>query len=264
MIIVAERINSSRKSIAQAIENKDAEFLKAEALAQEKAGATYIDVNAGTFVNDEADRLKWVVEVVQEATTLPLCLDSADSEVIKKVLPLVSQTPMINSITLEPNRLENILPLAVENNTRLIALCQSSSAMPTNAEAKVDLADQLVAKASEAGLPLEDLFIDPLIFPISTDSGSALASLDAIETIMKKYPTVHTICGLTNVSFGLPNRKLINRTFLVGAIGRGLDSAILDPTDPELKSSLLTALMMAGKDNYCMGYITAFKHGELA
>ena len=263
MLIIAERINASRKSISQAISDGDREFIQNEAKNQDKAGGDYIDVNAGTFVGEEAEKLKWVIEAVQEVTEKPLCIDSPDPEVIKTMVPLVKKTPMINSITLEPERLEGILPIVAENKTKVIALCQSEDAMADTADDKVKMAEQLVEKVTAAEIPLDDLYIDPLVYPLSTNTQSAIATLEAIERIMKGFPGVHTTCGLTNVSYGLPARKLINRTFLVSAIGRGLDSAILDPTDNALYGSLKAALSVNGRDDYCMEYITAFREERL-
>ena len=263
MLIIAERINASRKYIAQAITSEDMGFIQDEAKAQDQAGADYIDVNAGTFVGEEADKLKWIIEAVQAVTEKPLCIDSPDPEVIKAMIPLVNKTPMINSITLEPERLEGILPIVAEYKTKVIALCQSEDAMADTADDKVRMAGQLVKRVQDAGVPLDNLYIDPLVYPLATNTQSAVATLDAIERIMKSFPGVHTTCGLTNVSYGLPSRKLINRTFLVAAITRGLDSAIMDPTDKQLYASLKAALSVNGKDDFCMEYITAFRGGRL-
>ena len=263
MIIIAERINSSRKPIAQAIASNDADFIQNEAMAQAQAGSDYIDVNAGSFIGEEARRLKWLIEVVQDVTDHPLCIDSPDPGVIKSVLPVVKTTPMINSITLEPYRLEGILPLVLEYKSKVVALCQAETSMAQTTEEKVTMACQLVEKVTTAGVPLDDLYIDPLVYPISTNTESALSTLDAIEQIMERFPGVHTTCGLTNISYGLPNRKLANRTFLVAAISRGLDSAIIDPTDRGLYGSLKAALMVVGKDKFCMEYLTAFRGGRL-
>ena len=262
MLIIGERINASRKSIAEAISLRNAAFIQKEAKTQTAAGADYLDVNAGTFVGEEAKHLQWVIETVQEVTDLPLCIDSPDPSVIKAVIPLAKKTPMINSITLESFRLEEILPLVAEHKTKVIALCQSGDSIADIAEAKVKMAGQLVEKVKGAGIPLDDLYIDPLVYPLATNDRSALATLDAIEQIMKQFPGVHTTCGLTNVSYGLPNRKLVNRTFLVAAIGRGLDSAILDPTDNQLFGALKAALMIAGKDEFCIEYIVGFREGR--
>lgn len=263
MLIIAERINASRKSIAEAIFYKNVAFIQNEAKTQATAGADYIDVNAGTFVGEEAEQLKWLVEVVQEVTDLPLSIDSPDPSVIRAMIPLAKKPPMINSITLEPSRLEEILPLVAEHKTKVIALCQSGDSIADTGEAKVEMAGQLVERVKAVGIPLDDLYIDPLVYPLATNDRSALATLDAIELITKQFPGVHTTCGLTNVSYGLPNRKLVNRTFLAAAIARGLDSAILDPTDKQLSGALKGALMIAGKDEFCMEYIAAIRKGRL-
>ncbi|MDP1993543.1 MAG: dihydropteroate synthase, partial [Syntrophales bacterium] len=188
MLIIAERINASRKTIAHAISTADRAFIQGEAKAQTQAGADYIDVNAGTFVGEEADKLKWIVEAVQEVTDLPLSIDSPDPEVITAVMPLLKKTPLINSITLEPSRIEGILPLIVAHKTKVIALCQSEQGSAETTEHKVALAGQLVEKLTKAGVPLDDIYIDPLVFPLSTNPQSANATLDAIGEIMKTFP----------------------------------------------------------------------------
>ena len=262
MLIIGERINASRKPIAEAIASRNAAFIQNEAKAQAMAGADYLDVNAGTFVGEEARHLQWVIETVQNVVDLPLCIDSPDPSVIKATIPLTKKTPMVNSITLEPSRLEGILPLVSEYKAKVIGLCQSGDSVADTTEAKVKMAGKLIERVKAASIPLDDLYIDPLVYPLATNDRSALATLNAIKQIMTQFPGVHTTCGLTNVSYGLPNRKLVNRTFLVAAIAHGLDSAILDPTDMELSGALKTALMIAGRDEFCMEYISAFREGR--
>ncbi len=262
MLIVGERINASRKYIAQAISSRNTSFIQDEAKVQAMAGADYLDVNAGTFVGEETKHLQWIIETVQEVVDIPLCIDSPDPSVIKAIIPLVKKTPMINSITLEPSRIEGILPLVSEYKLKVIALCQSEDTIGDTVEAKVNMAKQLVERVEPAGIPLNDLYIDPLVYPLATNNESALATLEAVEHIMKQFPGVHTICGLTNVSYGLPNRRLVNRTFLVSAVIRGLDSAILDPTDAQLFGALRAALAIAGKDEFCIEYIGGFREGR--
>jgi 5-methyltetrahydrofolate--homocysteine methyltransferase len=262
MLIIGERINASRRPIAEAISSRNAPLIQNEAKAQAAAGADYLDVNAGTFIGEEARYLQWIIETVQEVVDLPLCIDSADPSVIKAMIPFAKKTPMINSITLEPSRLEGILPLAVEHKAKVIGLCQSGDSIADTTEKKVEMARHLVEEVKAAGLPIDSLYIDPVVYPLATNDRSALATLNAIEQIKTQFPGVHTTCGVTNVSYGLPNRKLINRTFLVTAVVRGLDCAILDPTDRQLVGALKAALMIAGKDEFCMEYITAFREGR--
>jgi 5-methyltetrahydrofolate--homocysteine methyltransferase len=263
VIIIGERINSSRKHIAEAITARDADFIQNEAIDQVNAGAHYIDVNAGSFLGEETEHLTWLMEAVQDVTDQPLCIDSPDPKVIESVLPLAKSVPMINSISLEPHRLEGILQLVGEHKAKVIGLCQTADSMAETAEDKMKMAGQLVEKVTASGIALDDLYIDPLVYPLATNTDSATATLEAIEVIMQQFPGVHTTCGLTNISYGLPNRKLVNRTFLIAAIVRGLDSAIFDPTDKMLYAALRAALMITGKDDFCMEYVTAFRGGRL-
>lgn len=264
MIVIAERINSSRKAIAKAIEERDAQFIQTEAQNQAAAGADYIDVNAGSFVDEEIDCLKWLVETVQAVVEVPLCLDSPDAKAIQAALPLCKQKPLINSITLEPERLEGLLPLVAEGGLPVIALCQAEDAMAETVEDKVRIAGELLAKTAAAGIPNSNVYIDPLVYPVSTNPQSAVATLAAIREIMSRYEGVHTTCGLTNVSYGMPARKLINRTFLACALASGLDSAIIDPTDDQLYAVLRGSLLVMGQDDFAMNFISGFRAGRYA
>jgi 5-methyltetrahydrofolate corrinoid/iron sulfur protein methyltransferase len=265
MLIVAERINASRKAIRAALETLDADAIQREARAQDAAGADYIDVNGGTFPGREPELLAWLVETVQAVTDKPLCLDSSDPAALAAALPKVkTRPPMINSINLERERFDRVLALALEHRAKLIALCQGEGVPAASVEQKVALATELVERVTRAGVALGDVFVDPLVFPLGTDTQSALATIEAIGEIMRRFPGVHTICGLTNVSHGLPARKLINRTFLVAAMGRGMDAAIVDPTDAQLVSAIHAARAVFGRDEYCMGLIEAFQEGRVA
>lgn len=265
MLIVAERINASRKAVRAALEAQDAHAIQQEALAQAAAGAHYIDVNGGTFPGREAELLSWLVDVVQDVTDRPLCLDSPDAGALAAALPRVKTRPvMLNSINLERDRFDRVLPLAVEHHAKLIALCQGEGVPASSAEQKIGLARTLAERLMRAGIAADDLYIDPLVFPLGTDPASGTATLDAIGQIMREYRGIHTICGLTNVSHGLPARKLVNRTFLVAAMGRGMDAAIVDPTDAQLMAAIHAAEAVLGRDEYCMGFIEAFRDGRVA
>ncbi len=265
MLIVGERINASRRTIRAALEQLDASTIQAEARKQTAAGAHYIDVNGGTFPGREAELLSWLVDVVQEATDVPLCLDSSDPAALAAALPKVKQArPLVNSITLEGDRFARVIALAGEHKAKLIALCQGEGLPASTAENKVALACQLIDRLAAGGIALDDLYIDPLVFPLATDPHSGAATLQAIGEVMRRYPGVHTICGLTNVSHGLPARKLMNRTFLVAAISHGMDAVIADPTDPALMAGILAAEALHGRDEYCMDFIQGFQDGKLA
>lgn len=264
MIIIGENINASRQQMCEAIASKDSGFIQKAVKAQEETGVHYIDVCTATFAEKESDYLKWMIETVQGVCELPLCIDSPNPKIIGEVISLVQKPPMINSITLEPSRLDNLLPLALQYKASVIGLCQSRDQMGKTSAEKVDLAGRLIETVTGAGIDMDALYIDPLVFPVGADQTSACATLEAIEDIMKQFPGVHTICGLTNVSHGLPQRRLVNRTFLVSAITRGLDAVILNPTDAQLMGALRAALMIMGKDLFCKQYITSYRKGLLA
>lgn len=264
MLIVGERINASRKAIRASLEQKDAVSIQSEATAQAAAGAHYIDVNGGTFPGREPELLCWLVDVVQEVCERPLCLDSSDPAAFSAALPRVKHgVPLINSLTLEGQRFERAVPLVREFRAKVVALCQGEG-LSSTAQQKIDTASRLIERLTGAGIELDRIYVDPLVFPVATDSAAGGAALAAIGEIMRRFPGVHTICGLSNVSHGLPARKLVNRTFLVSATSAGLDAAILDPTDRELMAALAAQQAILGHDEYCLGFLKAFRDGKLA
>jgi cobalamin-dependent methionine synthase I len=264
MIIVGEKINTSRKSIAAAVEAQDLDFISEAARNQAEAGAHYIDVNAGTFLNKEVDYLCWLVEVVQNAVDLPLCLDSPNPQALAEAIKHHKGEPMINSISLEKERYEALLPVVTDHPCRVVALCMAETSMPNTVEERVAAGAELIDKLTKKGVPLEKIYVDPLVQPVSVDTGMGTAVLGAITKIMTDFPGVNTICGLSNISFGLPMRKIINRNFLALCMASGLSAAILDPTDKELMATLLSVDMLLGRDEYCGSFIEAFQGGRIS
>ena len=263
MIIVGEKINTSRKSIEEAVEKRDEAFIANVARDQANAGAHYIDVNAGTFVNQEIDCLCWLVETVQNAVDLPLCLDSPDPKALSEAIKRHKGEPMINSISLEEDRFRSLLPIVTAQPCHVVALCMGQTSMPTTVEERVQVGAQLIKKLTNAGIPLEKIYIDPLVQPVSVDTRMGIATLRAIYKIMNDFSGVNTICGLSNVSFGLPERHLINRNFLSLCVAYGLSAVILDPTDKKLMATLLTVEMLLGQDEYCGNFIDAYQDGRI-
>ena len=261
MIIIGELINASRKAIAEAIEKKDTAKIQKVALDQAESGADYIDVNAGIFVGKEPEYLKWLVQTVHEVTEKPCAIDSPDPEAIEAALSVHRGTPMINSISLEKERYDNLLPIIAGTDYRVIALCMSDEGMPETVEDRLRIADKLINGLLQKNLKLENIFVDPLVQPISVNNSFGMAFLGAVDLIMKQFSGVHTACGLSNISFGLPARKFLNQTFMVMAIAKGLDGAILNPLDKKMMASILAAEAMVGKDNFCMNYLKAYRAG---
>ena len=264
MIIIGELINTSRKAISKAVEERDAEYIKDIARQQVEAGANYIDVNAGTRVHDEAECLKWLVETVQEEIDTPLCIDSPSAKSLKVGLEAHQNgQPMINSITDEKERYDEVLPMVLEYDAKIISLCMNDDGMPDTGKERLEIAKNLTDNMKDAGVKEENIYLDPLVKPVSVNTDFGNEVLDAIEMIHQEYDKVHTTCGLSNVSFGLPNRHLLNRAFLVMCMAKGMDSVILDPLDRKIMSLLIASNTLIGKDDFCMNYLKAQRAGKL-
>jgi len=263
MIIVGEKINTSRKSIQDAVARGDAEFIVKVAREQAEAGAHFIDVNAGTFLDRETECLCWLVETVQSSVDLPLCLDSPNPTALSEAIKHHKGDPMVNSISLERDRFESLLPVVSSHPCHVVALCMAETSMPTTVEDRVQVSSELIGKLTDAGIPLERIYVDPLVQPVSVDTQMGNAALGAIHRIMQEFPGVNTICGLSNVSFGLPERHLLNRHFLALCMASGLSAAILDPTDTRLMTTLVTVELLLGRDEYCEHFIDAYQNSRI-
>ena len=262
MIIVGELINASRKAVGAAIEAGDAEYIKQVAKDQDEAGATYIDANAGIFVGEEAKYMKWLVELIQGVSEKPIALDSPDPKVIEEGLALCKATPMLNSISLEKDRWEKLLPvLAANPQLKVVALCMSDEGMPTTCEDRLKIADKLISGLTAKKVPLENIHVDPLVQPIGTDHKFGLEFLRAVRGIAERFPGVHLMCGLSNISYGLPARKYLNRVFMAQAIAVGLDGAIINPLDKGMMGTIAAAEALSGQDKSCVRYLKAFRKG---
>lgn len=262
MIIVGELINASRKAIGAAIEAGDAEYIKQVAKDQDEAGATYIDSNAGIFVGEEAKYMKWLIDLIQSVSDKPIAIDSPDPKVIEEALSICKTTPMLNSISLEKDRWEKLLPI-VSGNTELkvVALCMSDDGMPTSCADRLGIADKLISSLTGKGVKIDNIYVDPLVQPIGTDHTFGVEFINAVKAIGEKFPGVHFMCGLSNISYGLPARKFINRIFMAQAIAAGLDGAIINPLDKGMMGTIAAAEALAGKDKSSVRYLKAFRKG---
>ena len=258
-VIVGERINSTRKPIREAIDNRDAAVIEREARMQQEKGATHIDVNAGGHGRPEQEDLLWLIDVVQQTVDLPLCVDSADPKVIAGVFHRLTKRPIINSVSLEQDRMEGMASFLANHECDIVGLCMSDKGMPETAQEIVARAQTLVRILEEMGIDRDRIYIDPLIQPIGTNHQNGQIVLQAIRGILETCPEVHLICGLTNISFGMPERKQINRCLLTLLMAAGLDGVILDPLDENLMRDLFTTTMLLGRDPYCLNYIKACK-----
>ena len=259
MLIVGELINASRKAIGEAIRAQNAEAVKKVAVDQREAGANFIDVNAGIFVGKEGEYLSWLVKTVQEATDAPCCIDSPDPNAIHAALSVHKGTAMINSISLEKSRFDSLVPVIAGTDLKVIALCMSDEGMPETTEQRLKIADRLINGLVQNNVPIDNIYVDPLVQPVATNKDFGIEFLNAIEAISSQFKGVHTMCGLSNISFGLPNRKFINQAFAIMAIAKGLDGLIVNPLDKRMMAGLVTAETLFGRDDYCMNYLKAFR-----
>jgi cobalamin-dependent methionine synthase I len=259
MVIVGELINASRKAITEAIRNRDSEAVQTVASQEHQAGAHYIDVNAGIFVDEEEDYMRWLVRTVQAVVEGPCSIDSPNPKAIEAGLAVHRGTPMINSISLESGRFERMIPLLAGTECRIVALCMSDEGMPKTAEDRLRVADKLVNGLVQNRIPPGNIYLDPLVQPISVDGTFGVEFLKAIALIRERFAGVHTMCGLSNVSFGLPSRPFLNQTFMSMAIAMGLDGAIVNPLDKRMMANIIAAEALAGRDEFCMNFIRAHR-----
>lgn len=264
MIIIGEKINSSIKAVKPLIEAYDSAGIQELAKKQHEAGATYIDVNAGTFLNDEPERLEWIVNTVQEVVDAPFSIDSPKAEAIERALKANKNSkPIINSITAEKERFNSIMPLVAQYKTGIIALCMNDDGMPETVDDRVVIAENLIENLTKEGVQLEDIFIDPMVRPVGTGSHYGVVAIETIRKVKLEFPDVHIACGLSNISFGVPARKLMNQAFLVAAMSAGMDGAIINPLDKKLMAFVYAAEALLGRDEFCMEYLMKFREGLL-
>ncbi len=263
--IIAERINMSRNSIRTKVRDRDEAFIRNEANIQVRAGATHIDINAGGDPSTEIDDMVWLAKTVSDEVSLPLSFDSANPEAIRAALE-ISNRPgtIINSITMEKNRVESIMPLVKEFNTGVVCLTMNDEGMPEDYEGRVKITDSIVALLKENKIPVEQAYFDHLVRPASTNPGQARFVIDAISYTKKTYPDSHIALGLSNISFGIPGRNNFNRVFLAMLVAAGCDGAIIDPTEKDMMLTLFSARAVLGLDEYCIEYITKMRKDGLA
>ena len=263
MLIIAEKINGTRKSVNKAVLERDAKFIQDLAKDQVAAGGDVIDINAGTPTDREPDDVIWLVNTVQEIVDKPICLDSPNPKALVAGLSVCKQPPMINSISGEPERLSNVLPVVAKSKLKVLALAMDSSIIPATCEGRMKVVRKLFEETRKVGLPDDYVYVDPLALSVATATNACLVTLDTMRAILKEYPQAHLTGGLSNVSFGLPARSLINRAFLTLAIEAGLDSAIIDPMDKNIMETLYAANAVLGKDKFCNQYGKAYRAGKI-
>jgi 5-methyltetrahydrofolate--homocysteine methyltransferase len=264
MLVIAERLNCTRKRIKAAVAEKNAALIQEEARRQADAGGDYIDVNSATGVDTEIGDMTWMIEQVRAVTDKPISVDTTSGKAMRLGLSLHGPgQPMLNSVTGEQSRLDLMMPLAAEFQTKLVALAMDDTGMPETNDARFAAIEKILQAADKHGVKVENIHIDPLIRPISTNPTHAADCLAAVRRIKAEFGPLKTVGGLSNISFGLPKRNLLNRVFLAYMVEAGIDAGIIDPLEPGVMATILAANALMNRDEYCMNYIMAERAGKL-
>jgi len=263
MLIIGEKLNSAIPSVRQIIKERNTAAVQDLALKQVEAGAEYLDLN--TAQCNEVEDMEWLVRTVQEVTDVPLCIDSTSAAAIKKGLETVKgdkSRVMINSISMEKNRIEGVLPLVLEYNCPVIGLTVDDNGIPKTAEERIKITDRLVEILSKNNYDLTHLYIDPLVLPLAVNHTNATMFFQCLADIKRLF-NVKTVSGLSNISFNMPKRKIINRHFLTICMAFGMDAAILDPLDKKIMTAVTTTDLLMGNDRFGKNFLAAYRNGIL-
>ena len=265
MIVIAEKLNGSIPSCAKAIAERDESYIKDLAKRQADAGADYIDCCASVKEN-ELETLTWMIKAIQSVTDCPISVDSPDVSVIIDAMPLCNTPGMFNSVSGEGDKIDLAFPvLAKPENSKwkIMALLCDDTGIPRSAERRIEVFEMIMEKAAQYGIDEKRIFIDPLVEMLcTTDDGEGIhLVLDVIKHIKKTHPNVHIAGAISNISFNLPVRRLVNQAFAVLAINAGMDGAVLDPLSKDLRGVILAAEAMLGHDDYCAEYVSAYREG---
>lgn len=261
MIIIGEKINGSIPSMGKAIKEKNADLIRDCAKRQAEAGAHFIDVCASVEEKEEVETLKWLIDLIQEATDTPICVDSPSPQACVAALPFCNKPGLVNSVSMEGEKIDVIFPVIADTKWNCVALLCDDKGIPNSVERRLEVFENLMKKAKEFNIEPSRLYIDPVVEALATNETTFTTFAECTREIKKQYPEIHVTSGLSNMSFGLPARKLINQAFMVLAIQAGMDSAIVDPTNRDMLGLIYAAHALLEKDEYCLEYIGAFREG---
>ncbi len=262
--IIGERINpTGRKKLQQELKAGNFDTVKADALAQIEAGAVILDVNAGVPQADEPALLVQMVEVLTELTDVPLCIDTANVKALEAALKVYSGKALVNSVNGEEKKLETILPLIKQYDAAVIGLTMDDEGIPKTVAKRIEIAGKIIDRAAKLGIGLEDIVIDPLAMSMGADDQAGKMALDAVDAIFNAFG-VNITMGCSNVSFGIPDRELINGAFLAMAIRCGLTCPITNPLLAEVVTSILAADLSMGRDEFATNWIGAYRKRQKA
>ncbi len=258
-VVIGERINpTGRKALAAEMKAGNFSRVEADALAQVAAGATMLDVNAGIPLADEPAILAKSIELVQSITDVPLSIDSSIVAALEAGLAVYKGKALLNSVTGEEDRLESVLPLVKKYGCAVVAISNDDSGISQDLDVRFQVAKTIVERAEDHGIPRCDIVVDPLAMPIGA-IGTAGRQVMKLVARLRDELGVNSTCGASNISFGLPNRTVLNTTFVTMAAGAGLTSAIVNPLHPEMMSGIRAANVINATDKECANWIASYR-----
>ena len=260
MIVIGEKINGSIPSCGKAIAEKNADWIRNLARIQEDANADYLDCCASVNVA-ELETIHWLIDLIQEETSARICVDSPDPRVCAEAIRFCKKPGIVNSVSLEGDKIDVIFPVIADTRWGCVALLSGNDGIPKDAAARLRNFDKLMARVKEFGIAPERLYVDPLVEGLATNQQSLLTFAETTREIKRQYPDIHITSGLSNISFGLPKRKMINLAFMTLAMQAGMDSAIVDPTNKDMMGVIYATDALLGNDDFCMEYIGAYREG---
>ncbi len=261
-VLIGERINpTGKKKLAAALTEGDWDVVRREAIAQVEAGADVLDVNVGVAGLDQVKALPIALKTVMDAVEVPLSIDSNNPDALRAALKVYQGKPLINSITGEESAMSSLLPIVKEYGTAFIALCMDDEGIPTDVDRRVAIAHKVLDRAVAMGIPQEDVIVDCLVMTVATDHTAALTTQTAIRRVREELGQ-NVTAGVSNVSFGLPERDVINSTYLIELIVAGVTCPIVDVA--KVRPIVLAADMLLGRDEYSARYIKAFRERQKA
>jgi 5-methyltetrahydrofolate--homocysteine methyltransferase len=256
-VIIGEKINpTGRRWLTEQLTEGNLEVLRDEATKQLEDGAHVLDVNVGAASVNEVELLPRAIEIVQDTVGVPLCIDTADNDALEAALEVYQGKPLINSVNGEEKNLERVLPLVAEYKAAVIGLTMDDEGLPKDPQRRLEIAKKIVERAESMGIPREDVVIDCLALTVSAEPDAAIITLNAIDLVREELG-VNQALGHSNVSFGLPDRDVINRVALGMVIRAGVNAPIVDAA--EVKQSILAADLLLGRDQYAMNYIKYYR-----
>ena len=260
MIIIGEKINGFVPRTGKAIQEKDGEYIKEIAIAQTEAGADFLDCCPAT---DEGalETMKWLVDLIQEVSDTPIALDSPGADILVEAMSYVNKPGMINSVSVAGDKIEKIFPLIANTPWKVVAMLDDENGIPADAEGRIEVFKRLLGEMEKYGVKPDQVFIDPLVETLGTNEESLTTFAEVCRECKKLCPQIHITSGLSNISFGLPVRKMINMGFMVLAMNAGMDSAIVDPLNRDMLGIIYATEALLGEDEYCMEYLSAYREG---